>query len=195
LSQVLATADAAADMGDAHLLAAAARRDTAAFSTLVQRHAKVVYAVVWRLTRGSADTEDMAQEAFLKLWKDPGQLRDASKVRNWLVKVASNIALDRMRTAPTTLLDEDHADTRHGVETDMEQRRISARIDQAIARLPARQKLALTLVQYEGFSNPEAAEAMEITVEAIESLLARARRQLKQDLAGEWQELLAGLSE
>ena len=67
-------------------------------------------------------------------------------------------------------------------------------MDRGIAALPDRQRLALSLVYFEGLSNIEAAEAMEVSVEAVESLLARAKRGLKQALADRWRDLLDGLA-
>ena len=68
-------------------------------------------------------------------------------------------------------------------------------IDRRIAELPERQRLALSLVYFEELTNIEAAAAMEVSVDALESLLARARRSLKESLSGEWRELIGGLAE
>jgi RNA polymerase sigma-70 factor (ECF subfamily) len=68
-------------------------------------------------------------------------------------------------------------------------------IDARIAALPDRQRLALSLVYFEGLSNIEAAAVMEVSVEAVESLLARARRSLKESLSADWRELIGGLTE
>jgi RNA polymerase sigma-70 factor (ECF subfamily) len=70
----------------------------------------------------------------------------------------------------------------------------AAAVDRAIAGLPERQKLAVSLVHIGGMSNIDAAAAMAVSVEALESLLARARRGLKEALAGQKQELLAALT-
>jgi RNA polymerase sigma-70 factor, ECF subfamily len=177
---------------DARLLSLAARKDQAAFNLLVRRHYQLVYRVVWRLMRGHADSEDIAQEAFLRLWKDPGQVRDAKDLRAWLIRVATNLAMDGFRKDRFAALDEttDVADERDGASTLMDRQRVSARVDRAIATLPDRQRLAMTLVQYEQLSNMEAALAMDVTVDAFESLIARARRSLKSELANEWEDML-----
>ena len=67
-------------------------------------------------------------------------------------------------------------------------------MDQAIAKLPERQRLALTLVHFEQFSNIKASEIMDLSVDALESLLARARR-AEQDLTDEWQDMLHAIAE
>ena len=71
---------------------------------------------------------------------------------------------------------------------------VSARIDAEIANLPERQRLALTMVHFEHLTNIAAAAAMEISVDALESLLARARRRLKTTLAGDGKLLLAAIT-
>ena len=68
-------------------------------------------------------------------------------------------------------------------------------IDAKIASLPERQRLALSLVYFESMTNIEAAAVMDASVEAMESLLARARKSLKESLSPQWRELLGGLTE
>jgi RNA polymerase sigma-70 factor, ECF subfamily len=189
------TAQAEPD-ADARLLAAAAGGDQSAFARLVERHYPVVYRVVQRMMGGHADAEDVTQEAFLRLWRNPTQLREAGATRGWLVRVASNLAMDAYRKKRPANLDEaaDVVDGAAGGEQRLDQNSVAARMDQAIAALPERQRLALTLVQHEHMSNAAAAQVLEISVEALESLLARARRALKQNLAGEWRTMLAALA-
>jgi RNA polymerase sigma-70 factor (ECF subfamily) len=181
---------------DADLLAASARQDASAFRRLVDRHYAPVYRVVWRLTRGHADSEDIAQEAFLRLWNNPGQLREASALRSWLMRVASNLAIDRLRIQPLQAIDgaEETADSRVGAEERQLQNWARRRIDAAISKLPERQRLALAMVHFEQMSNGAAAEAMELSVDALESLLARARRALKTELAEDRRDLLSAVT-
>jgi RNA polymerase sigma-70 factor, ECF subfamily len=182
---------------DGGLMAALAARDAAAFETLMQRHYEVVYRVVWRMMHGHADSEDVTQEAFLRLWRNPSQLREASALRGWLIRVASNIVADRHRglvPAPQDM-PEDVIDDTPIADEELERKRIARRVDIAISRLPDRQRLALSLVQFENMGQAAAAEIMEISVDALESLLARAKRALKQDLAAEWRDMLEGLAE
>ncbi len=182
---------------DAALLAASARRDQSAFEKLVKRHYPVVYRVVWRQMNGHGDAEDVTQEAFLRLWNNPGQLREASALRGWLIRVATNLVSDRFRRQPASSLDviEEVEDKRPIAPQAMDRARIANRIDAAIANLPERQRLALTLVQYEHMSNIAAAKLMDVTVDALESLLARARRSLKEQLSGEWRMMLSTLAD
>ena len=182
---------------DAMLLAAAAKGDRNAFGTLVERHHGVVYRVAWRMTAGHVDTEDIVQETFLRLWNSPAQVRHGVALRAWLIRVATNLAIDRARRKPMTDIDaipEPEDDEPDALDMVIGEASVNE-VDGAIAGLPDRQRLALVLVHFENMSNIEAARAMEVSVEAIESLLARARRSLKVALSGQWRDLLADLGQ
>ena len=192
-----ATSPATAEAGDGALLRAAAGGDRGAFAALVTRHFPAAYRLARRLTGNHADAEDIAQEAFVKLWRNPGQLRDAMAVRAWLLRVAARGAADHGRKRRPGALDEmaEPADGRPGPAAEMDRQRAGAEIERHIGRLPERQRLALQLVHFEGLSNIDAASVMGLSVEAIESLLARARRGLKERLAGDWRNLLETLTD
>lgn len=184
------------DNGDAALLAASARGDAVAFRELVDRYYRPVYRLVWRMTSGHADSEDIAQEAFVKLWRDPRQVREGAALKGWLMRVASNAVIDRSRKRVHADIDGaiEIADPKAVASAPLDQRQASKLVDSRIALLPGRQRQVLSLVYFEGLSNIEAAAVMETTVEAVESLLGRARRSLKESLASEWRDLLDGLT-
>jgi RNA polymerase sigma-70 factor, ECF subfamily len=182
---------------DADLLRAASERNQLAFAVLISRYYQPVYRVAWRLAAGHVDAEDVTQEAFLKLWNNPSQLREAGALKGWLMRVASNLVMDRYRQKPMQDLEEASAIIDHAplAPATIDHARIAKRIDVAIASLPDRQKLALTFVHFEHMTNIAAAEAMEISVDALESLLARARRGLKKLLAKDGRHMLAALAQ
>ena len=178
---------------DAELLSASARGDQAAFAELASRHYGPVYRLAWRMLNGSVEAEDVAQETFVKLWVNPHQVRDALALKGWLMRVASNLATDRLRRKPLVDLDTIGEIADANARPDMA-RDASRRVDLAIARLPDRQKLAVTLVYLEDMTNIAAAVVMELSVDAIESLLARERRSLKTTLADDWREIIEELA-
>jgi RNA polymerase sigma-70 factor, ECF subfamily len=186
----------AAGASDAELLSASARGDARAFQALVSRHFTPVYRMAWRMMGQQADAEDIAQEAFVKLWQKPQQVKEPRALKAWLMRVASNAAIDRIRRrGPGTMeLPDDLADARALATGSADAEAAQHRVDVAIAALPERQKLALTLVYFEGLGNTAAAEVMEISVDAIESLLARAKRALRGALADDWRDLLDELN-
>ena len=180
---------------DSALLEASSRRVQRAFTVLVSRYYKDVYRVVWRVSGGHADTEDITQETFMRLWAKPDQLREAKALKGWLLRVASNLVMDRFRRRPMQDLEaaEAVADGAASAEEQLGLAFVTKAVDAAIAQLPDRQKLALTLVHFEQMSNISAAAAMGISVDALESLLARARRGLKELLGPQGKQLLGAM--
>ena len=180
---------------DAALLEASARRVQAAFAVLVSRYYRDVYRVVWRISGGHADTQDITQEAFLRLWARPDQLREARALKGWLLRVASNLVMDRFRQKPMQDLEAASAVTDGAPSADeiLSLAYVTRTVDAAIAKLPDRQKLALTLVHFEQMTNIAAAAHMEISVDALESLLARARRAMKELLGPRGKQLLGAM--
>ncbi len=184
-------------MTDAGLLAAAAAGSHAGFAEIVSRHYQPVYRLVWRMTNGGADAEDVAQEAFVKLWKNPAQVREAGALKGWLMRVAANAVVDRSRKPRAGALEEapEVIDPTARPDAPLARAQAARLVDRRIAELPERQRLALSLVYFEGMTNIEAAAVLEVSVDALESLLARARRGLKDSLSAEWRDLLGGLAE
>jgi RNA polymerase sigma-70 factor (ECF subfamily) len=151
--------------------------------------------VAARLLNNSADAEDVTQEAFLKLWNDAAGIRDEGSLPGWLLRVATNLALDRLRRKAPALVGELPEIIDESVAADSEhcRERIVRTLDGALAALPERQRLALVLVHLEGCEQKVAAAALEVSVDALESLLSRARRHLRAALRDDWQWLLADI--
>jgi RNA polymerase sigma-70 factor (ECF subfamily) len=193
------TRDASAfrQMTDAGLLEAAAGGSHAAFAEIVNRHFQPVYRLVWRMTGGAADAEDVAQDAFVKLWKNPAQVREAAALKGWLMRVASNAVIDASRKPRTGALDDAHEppDPQAKPDAPLDRAQAARLVDASIAMLPDRQRQALSLVYFEGLSNIDAAAAMDVSIDALESLLARARRGLKECLSAEWRDLIGGITQ
>ena len=129
----------------------------------------MVHRVVWRTLNGHADAEDIAQEAFLRLWKNPAQVREAGALKGWLMRVAGNLAMDRFRIKPTEVIEAaDHiTDGRPDAEQTLSRTWATQRVDHAIAKLPERQRLALSMVHFEEFTNIEAAAAIGIKTKLL----------------------------
>ena len=175
------------------LLARVAAGEAEAFRSLVDRHLPTVLAVARRMLRDDAEAEDVAQETLLRLWRNAGGLEiGPGGVRPWLRRVVSNLCIDRARarrntTVVETVPEESEPPTQM---RQLAERELGQRVDIALKALPERQRLALTLFHYEGMSQIEVGEAMGISDEAVESLLARARRTLKVSLKEEWRGLM-----
>jgi RNA polymerase sigma factor (sigma-70 family) len=133
------------------------------------------------------EAEDVAQEAFVRIWKQAPHWKEGeARFDTWIHRVALNLCYDRLRgrreDPVAELPDEPDHDAQPDLQHDARER--DERVRAALAKLPARQREALVLNYYQELSNIEAAALMGITVDALESLLARARRSLRAQLAG-----------
>lgn len=179
---------------ESNLLARAARGDAVAFRQLVDRHLAVVVAVARRILNDEAEAEDVGQETMLKLWHGAAGIEvGESGVRPWLRRVAANQAIDRFRSRARVEVTDavpEVADAPRQ-ERGLEAADRAGRVRQALQTLPERQRQALALFHFEGLSQIEVGRALGISDEAVESLLARARRALKADLQDDWRELIS----
>lgn len=170
---------------DETLMPRVAARDAAAYRTLVERHLRTIVAFAGRVLGDPVEAEDVAQEVFLRVWSHASTWRAGSaRLTTWLHRVALNLCLDRLaRRRERPLPDEaEIVDPAPGAATALEQQEIARHVAAAFEHLTDQQRVAITLCHYQGLRNTEAAEVMEISVQALESLLARGRRTLRQRL-------------
>lgn len=173
---------------DADLVTRVGERDPGAVRTLVTHKLPRLLALATRLLGDRMEAEDVAQEAFMRVWKQAPQWRTGeAKFETWLHRVALNLCYDRLRGRREVPVDElpDEPDPHASPELRLAARARDERVRQALAALPVRQREALVLTYYQELPNLEAAALMDISVDALESLLARARRSLRAQLAGD----------
>ncbi len=184
--------DAFDDVSDETLLILYAKGEGRAARALTVRFGPLAYRVAMRMLGDRAEAEDLTQEAMLRLWKiAPDWRAGEAKVSTWLYRVVTNLATDRLRRRRGIGLDEapEIADEAASVLDRMIDTDRARALDLALAQLPARQRQAVILRHLEGMSNPEIAAAMEIGVEAVESLTSRGKRALAGLLGGRRVEL------
>jgi RNA polymerase sigma-70 factor (ECF subfamily) len=183
---------AGADISDEDLVVRLASGDEQAYGLLVDRHLQPAYRFASRMLGRTADAEDAAQEAFLKLWQKAHQWQAArGSFRSWFYRLLYNGSVDLMRRRPPfdPELEEDRAGDDDPSRNVMMGDRAKA-VRTALTILPERQRAALLLTYYEGLSNREAAAALDVGVKGLESLLVRARRTLARDLLDKKDDLL-----
>ena len=174
---------------DAALLARFAEGDQSAARALTEQLLPGAMRQAWRMLGDQAEAEDVAQDAMMRLWKQATDWRAGeARVSTWLYRVVHNLCIDRIRKRRPQVPVEDApepVDPDPGVLEKMAQGERAQAVANAIKELPERQRQALILRHFEGLSNPEIGEALECSVEAVESLLARARRQLTKKMSEE----------
>ena len=177
--------DSQRDDPDLATLRAIADGDADACRRLVDRHLRPLHAFATRVLGDPAEAEDVCQESFVKLWQTAAQWQpDRALVATWLYQVALNGCRDRLRRQrPQAVDDPDlfHSDDpqpsqqfEHGQRADL--------LNAALDRLPPRQREALMLFHFEGHSQTHTAAVLDISEQALESLLGRARRGLREQL-------------
>ncbi len=171
---------------DSDLLPALRRGDQRTFKTLMQRRLETVHRLAYRLLGDEFEAEDVAQEAFLKLWKAaPDWQEGKAKLSTWLCRVATNACYDRLRKKRPSLPGEmlEPTDERPGALSLIETRQRWDALQTAMMSMPDKQRTALSLCYDQALPQREAALIMEMSEKAYESLLVRARKALKEKVS------------
>src|ERR671923_2947956 len=178
------------------LVRAAKGGDMGAFEQLVKRYDRNIFRIAQHITQNREDAEDVVQDAFLKSFQNLEQFQEQSKFYTWLVRIAVNEALmklRRRRTAKTVSLDEDVQTEDDSVPRDVadwapnpeqlyDQGELKDILQRTIQGLPASFRTVFVLRDVEGLSTEETAEALGLSVPAVKSRLLRARLQLRDKL-------------
>jgi RNA polymerase sigma-70 factor (ECF subfamily) len=180
-------------MTDEELMLAICKGDQSAYQTVVKEHLKPISHYAYRLLGNQKDTEDITQETFLKLWINAATWKpEKAKLTTWLHRITHNLCVDYLRKHSRMQTQDnfeehlvDSSEETNDRNADFTQRdlcRDSDKIrilDSALTQLPESQRSAIMLCTVQNFSNKEAAVIMDISVKALESIIARAKRSLK----------------
>lgn len=169
------------DLDDPVLARRAGEGDVCAFAVLVRRHEPLVRVYARRILGTSADMDDVAQDTFLTAWQQLPTLKDTSRVRGWLLTIASRKAIDRVGAQ------KDHDDvnersdpTRNedGPEYCAEFSSRHQAVNVALAALPVDQRHCWVLKEVGGYSYDDIATELHIPVSTVRGLLSRARKNM-----------------
>lgn len=170
----------------ARLLQQAAKGDRSAASSLVRAVSPKLWRLAWRMLRDEAEAEDVVQEALIRLWPRLSSWRHGeARVETWLYQVTNNLCLDRLRKSGRFVGEEaapENEDPSASAETSIMATQARSIVDAAIDGLPERQRAALVLSHFEGLGAADVGMVLDCSVEAVESLLSRARRALRAKL-------------
>lgn len=182
-----------------------AQGDEAAFKTLVNDYKDKVYNTCLGFLRNAHDAEDVSQEVFIQVYDSIDEFREEASISTWIYKIAVTKSLELIRyrkrqkrsgffKALNNLFsenneeieDEDTEFSHPGIQLENKER--AQVLMKEIEQLPKRQRVAFTLQKMEGLSYQEVADVMELSIPAVESLLHRARQNLKKQLYSYYQQ-------
>ena len=165
---------------------------TTDFKSIVEAHQEKVRNTCFRFVKNPEDADDVAQEVFIQVYESLGHFRKDSELSTWIYRIAVNKSLDfirkkkrKKRFAQLTSLfgfneekEEVVLPATDNPQQDMEAKEDKQVLNSALDQLPENQKTAIMLSKYEGFSNKEIAEIMEVSLSAVEALMHRAKKNL-----------------
>ncbi|HOU13019.1 MAG TPA: sigma-70 family RNA polymerase sigma factor [Anaerolineae bacterium] len=165
-------------------IARAQTGDRQAFSSLVYHYRESVINVVYRMCGDAGLAEDAAQEAFIRAWQNLPRYKPRSPFRNWLYRIATNVALDTLRRERDAedIEDAPLAASSLGPEAAVERNERAEQVRQAVLALAPASRAVLILREYEDLSYKEIAETLDIPVGTVMSRLNYARTQLRETL-------------
>jgi len=182
------------DAEDVRLMQLIGRGDTAAFAELVERHQTLIVGTIARMLGSNSDVEDIAQQVFVRVWRNASRYTPRAKFTTWLLKITRNLVFNEMRrtkrhasvplhpatqTEPLPVKDESAPSPAEAIlEKELQQA-----IDDAIAGLPEMQRMAVVLRRYQDLSYEEIGQVLKISVPAVKSVLFRARTELRERLS------------
>lgn len=164
-----------------------------AFQEFVQLYQQQVYQVVWGFVKNAEDAEDLSQEVFLEAFRSLASFRGQAKISTWLYRIAANKGLEHIRRSKRKKRfaflqslgenrDEVNPPTYDHPGIVLENRERARILHWAISQLPDKQQIAFTLHKLDGMSHQEISEVMTLSISAVESLIFRARRNLRNKL-------------
>ncbi len=172
-----------------------------AFEMLIRRHQRSVLNFIFRLMGNRIDAEDLTQELFLRIWKAAGTYKPAAKFTTWLYRIATNLCINKQRAIRIRrLFAKSHSEEQRRGSKDSfiigegaefltpEDRLIdseqSVQLLNALNELPTSQRLAIVLKIYDEMSYQEISQIMDRSISAVDSLLIRAKKNLRKKLTG-----------
>lgn len=179
---------------DALLMMRVRDGDASAMEMLVRRHQHSVYAAVARMLNNGPETEDIAQQVFIRIWRGAASYEPSARFTTWMFTILRNLVFNEMRRQkrkPTTSADaiEEEGgsilflEQSQSPDEAMEQAELQEAVDRAIADLPDKARLAVQLRRFENMPYEEIASVLGMTIPATKSLLFRARNMLREALA------------
>jgi RNA polymerase sigma-70 factor, ECF subfamily len=180
-------------MDDLELVQKLKNGDEGAFRLVVEKYQKLVLNCSFKFLRSKESAEDLTQEVFLEVFESIGSFRGNARLSTWIYRIAVTKSLNRIKHLKrkkrfamlVSLFDHEETEERlaapeHiGPHHQLENRERADILHQALSKLPDNQRVAFTLSKYDEMSYEEIAMIMDTTVPSVESLIHRAKTNLK----------------
>ena len=167
--------------------------DAQAMDALVKRHQNTVFATVSGMLKYGGDVEDIAQQVFIRIWKNAASYEPSAKFKTWMFTILRNLVFNEMRrTRRKPFLSSDALQEEQGIilahdsspspDEQLDLSELAQAVEKAIGELPEREQLAVNLRRYEQMAYEEIADVLGLSLSATKSILFRARNKLKEKL-------------
>jgi RNA polymerase sigma-70 factor, ECF subfamily len=173
------------ETADEQLMQAVAGGDLEAFNEIVHRYQSLAWKAAYRFLGDAMESEDVAQESFLKILEAAPRYRPTATFRTYFYRTLTHLCIDRTRKKQLTSIDDipEVADPSLGPTENLIEKEHQAQIRTALDTLPPNQKAAMILRHYEGLSYAEIAQILGVTPKAVERLISRAGTSLQARLS------------
>jgi RNA polymerase sigma-70 factor (ECF subfamily) len=183
---------------DAKLMLEFVQGNTSAFEQILKKYKGFVINIAYRFIQNRAEAEDIAQEVFLRVYNSANRYNPKAKFSTWIYKITTNICLNRFKSKKylqAISLDKPISATGDEIipeipdpsyvhpSVNAEKKELNQLVKEAISSLPTNQRMAVILQKYEGLSYLEISEIMRCSTSAVDSLLQRAKQNMKRKLA------------
>lgn len=173
---------------DEALVLQSQRGDLAAFEMLIEKHQRMIHSLTYRMTGSMDDAEDLAQETFVRAFRNIGSYRSDCKFSTWLYRIAINVCLtwrdrEHLRTETSRKWSDEQITENEGSTTADTNEQLNGRLQAALLKLPAKQRAAIMLTMYDGLSHAEAADVLNCSETTVSWRVFSAKRKLKRLLS------------
>lgn len=179
-------------MTDEELVEKVKKGDADVYEKIIQKYQSKVFGLIYNMTKNQNDIEDIAQEVFIKIYKNLGKFKGESSLYTWIYKITVNLCLDEMKKRKNVIyLDEkievDDGEVNRELPSEdksqeklYEEKELQEKLHNCINKLPEKQRVMIVLRDIKGFSYEEISKITDVKLGTVKSQINRARLKLKE---------------
>lgn len=179
-------------MTDEELVEKVKKGDADVYEKIIQKYQSKVFGLIYNMTKNQNEIEDLAQEVFIKIYKNLGKFKGESSLYTWIYKIIVNLCLDEMKKRKNVIyLDEkievDDGEVNRELPSEdksqeelYEEKELQEKLHNCINKLPEKQRVMIVLRDIKGFSYEEISKITDVKLGTVKSQINRARLKLKE---------------